>query len=116
MQELIEVKKQNFTLLGKNQKIKGEFYLSGHVKVQSLIEGQIQMAPKSTLSIEREGTIRGDIECFDIEIHGQFIGNLSSKGRLILWPSAYVHGKISSKSLTIYPGAQLDTECHTDED
>lgn len=112
--EVLSLDQQSFTFIGKETAIKGEFIFSGIVKVAGQIEGQVEMAGKGQLTLERTGKLEGSVSGHHIEIFGRFKGNLYSTGKVVIWPSAEVLGKIEAKSLVIYPGATLNIEGHTE--
>jgi cytoskeletal protein CcmA (bactofilin family) len=113
--ESIEIKQKKYSYFAKDLRLKGEFYLSGKVNLSCQIEGDIFMLEdeNSFLTIEREGHFRGNIECQNIQIFGQFVGSIKAKGKLIIQPQATVSGNIEAHSLTICPGAQCNFEGHT---
>lgn len=112
--QLLEIKKQNLTLLGSGARLQGEFYFSGLVRVCAQMEGILHLDSEGKLIIEREGSFQGTILAHEVDIFGEFQGQLSASGRVILRPSSKVSGKIDSKSMVIYPGATLNIEGHTD--
>ena len=57
----------------------------------------------------------GTLHCFDLDIYGEFVGEIKSVGLVTLYPTAFFEGKILSKSLEILPGAILNMSGHTEE-
>lgn len=113
MIEFSELQNQQFSILGAECKLIGEFQLTGIVKLAAHMEGQLTMGPQGQLTIEREGRFQGQIHCQDIEVFGEFEGNLYSTGRVILQSSARVQGRIETQNLIIYPGAKVNIDGHT---
>ncbi len=58
-------------------------------------------------------TFIGNINCHNIEIHGQFEGTLKASGLVAIFPPASVTGDIQSEQLVVYPGAILNINGHT---
>ena len=113
--DIIHLKDQNFSYLGKGSKVKGEFYLRGVTHILSHLEGDIVMEDQSDVSIEHEGAVKGSIKCNNLEIYGKFEGDLNSVGKVVIYPTASVSGKVQAKSLTVHPGASLNIQGHTNE-
>ncbi len=112
----IDIKKFDYSFLGRECKHKGEFEFSGIVNISSNIEGDITVKNNGRMTIDYLGEVVGQINCFDLEIYGSFNGTIESKGNVTIQPSGRVKGSIRSKNLTIYPGATVDFEGHTEED
>lgn len=117
MDTLLTLQRQDFSILGKDSILKGEFELSGMVKISSTLEGTLKMGPDGRLTIEPQGFIKGKIFCNHIEILGTFEGEIVSQGKVVIRPSARVFGQIKAKSLAIFPGAcvNIDGEAHPEE-
>jgi len=110
----INLQEQNFSFLGRGLKLKGEFHLSGIVKIASEIEGTLYIQSPGKITIERNGQITGTIYCHDLEIFGLFEGTIEAEGQVILQPSAQVSGKINTQNITIYPGAIVNIDGNTE--
>ena len=108
----LNLKEKNFTFIGCGAKLKGEFHLTGVIQLACSMEGTLSIK-NGKITIEREGNFQGTIYCDDIEIFGSFDGQIESEGKVILQPSSHVQGKISSKSLVVFPGAKTNIEGHT---
>lgn len=104
---------QNFSFLGKGSSLTGRFNLKGPTHLFSYIEGEVKMADDSKLTIEREGKIKGKINCLNIDIHGTFEGIIEAKGKVTIFPSANISGQIIAEQLKIHPGATINFEGHT---
>lgn len=108
----LHLKEQNFTFIGPGARLKGEFHLVGIIKLACSMEGTLSVQ-NGKITIERDGSFQGTIYCDDIEIFGDFEGQIESEGRVILQPSAVVTGNIHSKSFIVFPGAKTNIETHT---
>ncbi len=115
MDHLLSIKDQNFSYLGKGSKITGQFQLSGSTRISCHIDGDISMLDESDLYIEPAASFIGNINCHNIEIHGQFEGTLKASGLVSIFPPASVTGDIQSESLEIYPGAILNINGQTSD-
>lgn len=106
---------QDFSYLSKGSKISGKLVFSGLTRISSQVEGEIQTLDDASLIIELDGKIKGDITCQNLEVYGQVDGTILSSGKVILYPSAFVKGQITTQSLVIHPGAQVEIRGHTKE-
>jgi cytoskeletal protein CcmA (bactofilin family) len=110
-----DLKNLNFCVFGSKSAIKGELNLQGDITISSNIEGQINMLDDGKITIEREGHFDGIIYCQDLEVFGTVKGHIKAEGSVIVRSSAEVSGNIHAQNLTIYPGAVLNIEGHTQE-
>lgn len=115
MKEL-DFKKQNYTLIGINNSIEGDLKLTGDAIIHSSVKGTITMFGEGTLILERHSSFEGTIYCNDIEVFGEIKGTVKAGGKLTVRSSASLSGNIQAKSLTVYPGAILNIEGHTEEE
>ncbi len=106
---------QRFNHFGQGTDIKGELRLSGIIKVSGKIEGNLYIDDNSEFTLDWSGIVEGNIYCYDCAIYGTFHGQIFSKGKVIIHPSAKVSGSIDAKKLVIYPGATVNMEGHTQE-
>ena len=108
-----DLKHQDFSFFGKDSKLNGEFCLAGTTHIAAELEGNLYMENNAPLYIDRSGSFKGNIECHDIEVHGQIDGSIKSTGKIVVHPSAHIEGKITSKHLIIFPGANINVDGHT---
>jgi cytoskeletal protein CcmA (bactofilin family) len=114
MADYINLQEQDFSFFGKGSRLKGNFSLSGSTHISSFIEGEIIMENEADLLIEKNGTIKGKVHCHNIEIYGSYEGIVKATGKVTLFPSAHVQGRVEAKELRIFPGAILNIDGHTD--
>jgi cytoskeletal protein CcmA (bactofilin family) len=104
----------DFTFIGKNTFLNGEFIFSNSTKLAGKIEGKITAAKNAKLSLEMGSFTKGTIKGYDIDIYGHFEGEIEANGIIRVFPTAYIEGKIVAKSLEVLPGANLNITGHTD--
>ncbi len=102
-----------FTYIGKKTNLEGDFSFSGETKIAGRIKGKISMQDLSKLTFEIGSQIDGIVEGQNIDIYGNFNGEIKVNGTLTLFPSAYVEGKIIAKNIEILPGAILNANTQT---
>lgn len=107
------IKNLDFTYIGKKSQLQGELIFDGETKMAGTLQGQLTMVNKEKLTIEIGGKISGILKVHDIDIYGSFEGELTATGKICLFPTANVEGKIIGKKLEVYPGANLNMTGHT---
>lgn len=106
------IKNLDFTFIGKNSNLKGDFTFTNDTKIAGAIEGKIIVNNNAKLTIEIGSVVLGTIEGFDVEIYGEFQGDIHSKGNVVVFPTGCIEGKVISKSLEVFPGANLNITGH----
>jgi cytoskeletal protein CcmA (bactofilin family) len=109
------IKNQEFTYIGKATKLTGSFIFNGPTHLQGHLQGDITVENAAKIVLEIGSYTEGLLECFDLDIYGEFLGNIKSSGRVTIYPTALFEGKIISKSLEILPGAIVNMNGHTEE-
>ena len=108
MSDIINIQDQEFSFFGEGSQIKGDFFLKGTTHLASRIEGSVEMDRETNLIIEPEGSLKGTVKCFDLELYGAFNGEIEAKGTVTIYPSAKFDGKIITKNLVVFPGATVN--------
>lgn len=110
-----EFKSLNFSLIGQNSLIDGDLKFSGETVLNCKLKGKITMLGTEKLTLERESHFEGQVYCHDIEVFGSVRGTIHASGTLSIRSSANVSGNIKAKRMSIFPGAVLNIEGHTEE-
>ena len=113
MNKTLELREQNFSLVGKNSQFQGTFRLNGPTRLSGQLSGELVMEGEYDLVIEAEGFFEGDIHCHEVEIYGKFKGTLSGPQKVTIYPSAKVSGEVSTGNLIIHPGAEVNIDGKT---
>lgn len=109
----VDISKQEFSFFGKGSKMNGTFHFNGTTHLSSNIEGNIILKKGSDLFIETNGYINGNIQAENVEIFGQFKGELNCSGKLTIHSTAHVEGKIETQLLEIKSGATVQIDADT---
>jgi cytoskeletal protein CcmA (bactofilin family) len=113
MNEYQNIKSLEFSLVGKECHLTGTFNFNGHTRIAGHLDGEINLNNDAILCIEPNGSIKGTINCNDLEIYGYFDGEILSTGKVSIYPPAHVNGILKSKTLEVYPGAILNVDGFT---
>ena len=110
-----DFKNLNFSLLGRNCILEGDFIFTGDTIIGSQVKGQITIKDEGRLTLERNSQVEGTIVAHDVEVFGSFKGTIKASGTLTVRSSAEISGNIEASKLSVYPGAVLNIEGHTPE-
>ena len=109
------IQNQDFTYIGKTSHIEGILKFLGPTHLHGNIQGKIIVENSAKIILEIGSFTEGSIECFDLDIYGEFIGEVKSLGRVTIYPTALFEGRIVAKTLEILPGAVVNMNGHTEE-
>ncbi len=109
------IQNQEFTYIGKATSLAGTFSFSGPTHLQGKLHGDIIVTNASKMVLEIGSVTEGTLQCYDLDIYGEFSGEIKSQGKVTIYPTAVFDGKILSKSLEILPGAMINMNGHTEE-
>lgn len=108
-----DFKSLNFSLLGKETSLEGEFTFSGDTIINCQMKGKLTVINDGKLTFERDSKFEGNIFCKNIEVFGKVSGTIDADGTLSVRASAEVSGQINAKKMSIFPGASINIEGHT---
>ena len=109
----IDLRKQEFSFLGKGSKVKGDLHLHGETRFFGKLEGNIHLEGDSPLIIERQAEIEGNVYAHQIEVYGKVKGKVESSNHVTFHAGATFEGEIISPKLKVNPGAVLEMVCNT---
>lgn len=113
MNSKLRLENQDFCFLGKNSNFKGEWQLNGPCFISGTVEGTILMNENSPLTLEREGTFKGNFLGNDFHIYGRFIGKIKSSATVTIHTNSEVDGTIEAVNLVVHPGAWANIDIQT---
>lgn len=105
---------QTFTTIGKSTVLKGNFKFVGTTHLLGTLEGIVTMEGSAKIILEIGSFTDGVLQGHDVEIYGEFTGEIRSTGVVTLYPTAVVNGKIIARSMEILPGAIVNMNGHTE--
>ena len=109
----LNLRKQNFNYYGKGSQLVGKISLKGETFISCEIEGTVHISDDSDLTLEKLGTIKGEVHAHDFKIFGKVVGSIRSSGKVTLYPGSYVEGEITAENIVINPGANANLKAHT---
>ena len=91
------------SLIGENIKIIGKIEGQGNLRIDGVIEGDIDY--KGDVIIGEEGKINGNIICNNISLAGTVNGNITSSAKLILLPTGKLTGDVNIANFVVHENA-----------
>lgn len=89
--------------IAKGTTIEGNFKAQSNIRLEGIIEGDVQCLGRIVLS--EQAKITGDVDCHTILCKGLVAGNIIAKDTIHLHDTAVVEGDISYQKLQIDEGA-----------
>ena len=108
------IENQEFTYIGKTSNLTGTFVFSGTTHLQGKLNGSVDIVNNAKITLEIGSITEGNLSCFDVDIYGEFSGEIKSKGLVTIYPTANINGKIIARALEILPGAVVNINGHTE--
>ncbi|MGB4655717.1 MAG: bactofilin family protein [Bacteroidales bacterium] len=100
---------QSMNLVGKDTVIKGEIKTKGDLRIDGVINGEINSNGKVIVGVS--GIIKGALNCRNAEILGTIEGNTSIEELINLRSSSVITGDIVTNKLAIENGATFNGKC-----
>lgn len=87
----------------------GDFISEGDIRVDGIIEGNIQTPGK--VVVGKDGEIYGKLSCSNAYFEGKLKGTLGLSGTLTLKSTAHIEGDVVTEKLAVEPGATFNVTC-----
>lgn len=106
----IDVKAENIkSIISQGEYFEGNLRLQRGIKVDGHVKGNIEFGlTDGMLVVNDKAVVEGNILGPRAIIVGEVIGNIIVSGRLIVLPSARIHGDIAAGTLQLHEGSSLD--------
>ena len=88
----------------------GEISFKDMLRVNGHIAGKV-MSQKGTLIVDLSALVDGDIDVGAVVVSGTVNGDVIGHERVELGPAAVINGNISTRTLTMKPGAVFQGDC-----
>jgi len=95
-----------YSMIGKSIKIKGEILASDPVYVYGSVEGSIT-APEHRVTVGKEGRVKANIRAREVVVMGDVCGNLDCRERVEIRADGSLMGDLSTSRIFIEEGAVL---------
>ena len=94
------------SVIGRSISIKGELSGEEDLIIQGRVEGKIDLK-KNNITVDKSGSIKGDIYGKSITLEGEVEGNLFGEKRIVLQPSGVVRGDMRAPAINLEEGAKF---------
>jgi cytoskeletal protein CcmA (bactofilin family) len=92
--------------LGPTAKLKGEWVCAEDVIIQGKFQGKID-AGNHDIHIEKNATVKAEIQGKNITIRGNVTGNVVASGKIHIGKEAQITGDLSALQIAIQEGAKF---------
>lgn len=86
--------------------IQGEISGREDFVVRGQVHGKITL-PENDLLVDQSGRVEAEVRVKNIRIKGEFIGNITASGKVIIEKTGRVRGDLSAAVISIEDGAQF---------
>jgi len=97
---------KELAIIGRSISIKGELSGKEDLIIQGRVEGKIDLK-KNNITVDKSGSIKGDIYGKSITIEGEVQGNLFGEKKIVLQSSGKVLGDMRAPAINLEEGAQF---------
>ncbi len=91
------------TVIGENCRITGDIELDGDAQISGIVDGQIELTGKMTITLG--GTVTGSVQANRLDLEGQIEGDVICENLLRLSDSAVLQGNVYAQSFAVEEGA-----------
>jgi cytoskeletal protein CcmA (bactofilin family) len=95
-----------YSMIGKSIRIKGEIVASDPLYVYGTVEGSIS-APAHRVTVGKDGKVKADISAREVVIMGDVVGNLEGGERVEIRSDGSLIGNMSTRRIFVEEGAVL---------
>lgn len=97
---------EDITIISNGVKIEGKITSSGSVRVDGIIQGDINS--QANVTVGEHGEVTGQINASIVTIGGKVSGSINGKEKIVMESKANLKGDIFTKILVIEAGAHFD--------
>ncbi len=97
------------TLVGRSAKVQGDVEFTGGLHLDGRVAGNVRADndPTATLSVSETGSIEGSVEVPNVMLNGAVRGDITASARVVLGPTAKVHGNVHYGVIEMTLGAEI---------
>jgi len=104
-----EEKFKTGSVIGKETEFKGSLKDKESIRIDGKFEGEIEVG--GTLIVGEDAVIKANIKAKSVSIGGKVVGDVNCEGKVELFSSGSLEGKVKASDLTIAEGALFNGEC-----
>lgn len=92
--------------IGSTTRFKGEWICDEDLIIMGKIRGKVD-SKNHDIHIEKEATVKADIEGKNIHVSGNVTGNITATGKILVGNEARITGDLSAPQIAIQDGAKF---------
>ena len=96
--------------VAREPELSGEITFKDMLRINGHIAGRVS-SPKGTLIVDASALVDGDIDVGVVVVSGTVNGDVVGHERVELGPASIINGNISTRTLTMKPGAVFQGDC-----
>jgi cytoskeletal protein CcmA (bactofilin family) len=100
---------QAINIISEGTKIKGDIIAGGDIRIDGELNGNI--SAKGKLVVGTTGKIKGEIDCYNVEVSGTIQGKISASELLNMKATCQIEGDIIAGKLSVEPGSVFSGTC-----
>jgi cytoskeletal protein CcmA (bactofilin family) len=104
-----EEKLKTNSVIGKETELKGNLKDRESIRIDGKFEGEIEVG--GNLIVGEDAVIKANIRAKSVSIGGKVVGDVTCEGKVELFSSGSLEGKVKASDLTIAEGAFFNGEC-----
>lgn len=97
------------SVIGKETEFKGSLKDKESIRIDGKFEGEIEVG--GDLIVGENAVIKANIKAKSVSIGGKVVGDVNCEGKVELFSSGSLEGKVKASDLTIAEGAFFNGEC-----
>lgn len=97
------------TLIAAGTRVEGNLVVTGGIHLEGLVKGNVtcEQGNSALLTIARKGVVEGIVEVPRVVVHGEVRGDIRSREKVELGPTARVSGNVSYGIIEMAAGAVI---------
>ena len=100
---------EKVSIIAAGMQIHGDIESEGDIRIDGKVHGNIFC--KARVVVISSGTVQGDIEAVNVDIHGTVNGNITALDLLSLKSKSNITGNLTTDKLQIEPNATFNGLC-----
>ncbi|PIS47714.1 MAG: hypothetical protein COT17_01980 [Elusimicrobia bacterium CG08_land_8_20_14_0_20_51_18] len=97
------------TVIAPDAFLKGDIIVKGSIKIEGNVEGSVNES--RTVTIGKNGRIKGDISCDRCVVYGEIKGNIFASEHVEAMSNCRIEGDIKAVRVTMEEGAFFNGKC-----
>lgn len=102
-------KKENISIITNNLVMSGDLFTENDIRIDGEVKGNVHS--KGKIVVGSQGRIKGNLEGYNIVVHGKVTGDCKAWDEFIIKPGGSLKGNIRTKRVTVMDDGCFDGNC-----